>query len=91
MIRKYNEYLGEHEETVDSVVDALGAFRPDELELLSTLLFLYQSHLLRGSKPTVAELVEDFRIEKGDKFEEKRIREAISALEEGQLIDPTVD
>ncbi len=76
-------YLGK----IDAVVESLGSFKPQELELIATLHFIHHrlKQIWRKEPPRDHVLAEFHRVKK-DKFTEKEIDSWYDALKSAKLI-----
>ena len=75
---------------IDRVVSSLGQLRPEQLELVATLHFIYhrQQGILRAEPEKERVFAEFFRT-KGTKFNEKEVQSCYAALDRAGLLAPT--
>lgn len=76
-----------YKQQIDSVVLNLGNFRPEKLELISTLHFVH--HRLRsiiGKRPSQAAVINDFFRIKGDRFSKEEVTGWYDALRRADLV-----
>ena len=88
ILEKYERSIGPYKAVIDNVVGVLGAFRPEELELVATLHFIY--HRLKrisGRTPDKAPVMGEFRRVKGKKFSQEEIDSFYEALKRARLIE----
>jgi hypothetical protein len=84
-----DELLSHHQGTVRdtepiirSVAQAFGDFSPQTLELMATVHFVHERLRATGVTPSEDEVIQEFREEKGDKFEPEEICDAYRALKD---------
>jgi len=87
ILHKYRALIEPHRATIDAVVQSLGNFEPQELELIATSHFIHHrlKQILRRP-PEKAEVVEEFQRVKGEKFSEEQIDSFYGALKGAKLI-----
>ncbi len=88
ILGKYDDSIAPHMKVIDDVVGALGAFPPQQLELVATLHFIHHrlKQILRRT-PDKAQVVGEFRRLKGDKFSPEDIDSFYEALRRAGLIE----
>ncbi len=85
---EYEEQLSEFRPLIESVCNALGDMRPEELELISTLVFAYRWVRARGGTgPWKEDTVEKFKQIKKDRFSDEQIDEWYGRLAKAGLIE----
>ena len=76
-----------HRSQIERVVESLGGFRPEQLELIATLHFLADKRRSQvGKRPLKAEVVRDFVRVKADKFKRAEVEGWYDALERAKLV-----
>ena len=72
---------------IDDVVSSLGAYRPEQLELVATLHFVAcKFRSLEGRKADATKVFSEFERIKGDKFPREDVQAWYSALDRNNLI-----
>jgi uncharacterized protein YwgA len=87
LLDRYDSTIGPYKNVIDAVVKSLATFKPQELELVATLHFIY--HRLRQifrRDPEQAEVIQEFRRIKKEKFTQDQIESFYSALQRANLI-----
>ena len=87
LLAKYHDLIGQHQETIDAVVRALGQFEPQKLELIATLHFV--NHRLKQilrRPPEKAKVVEEFQRVKSGRFPSEQVDSYYDALKDIGLI-----
>lgn len=85
--RDADETVRPYEVKIDAVVRALGAFKPEDLELIATLHFLCQrQRTITGEEPAREEIIKEFLKIKGEKFSREQINAWYDALSSVKLI-----
>lgn len=87
LLNTYQADIEPHQREIDAVVQSLGSFEPQQLELVATLHFIHQrlKHILRQSPPK-DKVLEEFRRIKKDKFRLDEVDGFYNALKEAELI-----
>ena len=78
--------MPEHENSLEQVAQALGDLSPDSLELLATLHYIYRSHTTTDEAVPASSIIEDFKLEKGEKFSDEKIDRALEGLRKSGLV-----
>ena len=87
ILQKYSDKIAPYKKTIDAVVNSLGNFEPNQLELIATLHFIH--HRLKQitrSTPSREQVVAEFRRVKKDKFTQAEIDSFYDALRGAKLI-----
>lgn len=72
---------------IESVVKALGKFKPEELEVIATLHFVSATKKEQGDKqPSKVEVISEFQKIKRNKFPKSEVNSWYEALKEAQLV-----
>ncbi len=87
LLTRYRDAVKEWEETIVAVATAFGDLRPETLELMATVHFAHQRLKASGRTPTKENVVDEFRGEKGDKFNIEEIQRAYRALKEARVLE----
>jgi uncharacterized protein YwgA len=88
LLVKYDYQLKDFERLIESIAASLGKLRPEELEIVSTLHFIFQRlRTARGANPDKQAVIKEFTAHKGDKFDSSRIQTVYDQLVEGRLIE----
>ena len=83
----YGEAIQPHQDKIDAVVANLGNFEPLELELIATLHFIHHRlKQIQRRDPAEAEVVQEFRRVKRDKFSRGEIDAFYAALRRARLV-----
>jgi uncharacterized protein len=87
LLNAYQADIDPHQREIDAVVQSLGSFEPQQLELVATLHFIHQrlKHILRRTPPK-DKVLEEFRRIKKDKFLLDEVDGFYNALKEAELI-----
>jgi uncharacterized protein len=87
LLNTYQADIEPHQREIDAVVQSLGGFEPQQLELVATLHFIHQrlKHILRQAPPK-DKVLEEFRRIKKDKFRLDEVDGFYNALKEAELI-----
>ncbi|PHS14509.1 MAG: hypothetical protein COA78_05795 [Blastopirellula sp.] len=81
------DQLSAHQETIESVVNALGSMDSNTLELIATLDYSFRwVHACGGNGPWKQSAIEKFKAIKGNKFKDEEITEWYDRLVNAQLI-----
>ena len=87
LLERYDESITPHQETIDVVVQALGQFDPEDLELIATLHFIHNRlKKILGQTPEKTAVVQEFQRVKRNKFPLEQVDSWYDALKEAQLI-----
>ena len=88
LLDTYQDLLAAYSGKIDNVVRSLGRFKPEELELIATLHFIYHRlrQIVRGG-PSKARVLDEFRRIKKDKFTPEETEAFYTALKEANLIE----
>lgn len=87
LLEKYNNLIEPNQAVIDAVVRCLGIFEPPQLELIATLHFIHlRLKQILQTKPEKAQVFDEFRRIKGEKFSEVEIESFYNALENAGLI-----
>ena len=85
--RALQDNIAPHRADIDRVVDALGKYRPEQLELVATLHFVAcRQKAVYGIHPDRNRVISEFRDVKGDKFADGEIDSWYDALVKSGLI-----
>jgi uncharacterized protein YwgA len=87
ILQRYQDLIEPYRGKIDAVVRSLGKFKPQELELIATLHFIH--HRLKQiwrKEPSKAQVLEEFRRTKKDKFTDPDIESFYNALKNAKLI-----
>ena len=71
LIEQYQERLNEYDDLIKAVVKVLVPLKPERLELISTLHYVYRELSASGEKPIKEKVLARFKDFKGDKFDDK--------------------
>jgi uncharacterized protein len=87
ILNAYKPLIDPYQRVIDDVVQSLGNFEPQQLELVATLHFIHQrlKQILRR-EPSKEQVLEDFRRIKKDKFGREEVDSFYNALKGAQLI-----
>ena len=86
ILSAYRESIEPYRGEIDAVVQSLGRFEPPALELIATLHFIHHRLMQIGRKePSKAQVVEEFRRVKKDKFSAGEIDSWYDALKRAKL------
>ena len=87
ILNAYKPLIEPYQCVIDDVVQSLGNFEPQQLELVATLHFIHQrlKQILRR-EPSKEQVLEDFRRIKKDKFGREEVDSFYNALKGAQLI-----
>jgi uncharacterized protein YwgA len=77
-----------YQNAIDKVVEVLGAFGPDRLELIATLHFVARRQRQRVGTLDKTAIVAEFKSIKKNKFSDDEIEDWYAALEQAKLIQP---
>jgi uncharacterized protein YwgA len=86
LLSSYAEEIEPYKGTIDRVVEALGGFDHNDLELIATLHFVARRQKQRTGKLNKAEIVAEFKSIKKDKFTDDAIGRWYNALQQAKLI-----
>lgn len=87
LLERHRTGLTKYQETVDTVVKALLPFKPDHLEILATLDYLYrQLRAGGGSGPWKGRVIERFLQVKRDKFPIEDVANTYDSLVDAKLL-----
>lgn len=87
LLTLYDREIAPNLPKIDSVVSALGRFKPNELELIATLHFIARrQEQIVQTKPDKASVIREFKSIKKDKFNDKEISAWYNALVTAGLI-----
>jgi uncharacterized protein len=86
LLGAYAEEVEPHEDTIDRIVEALGRFEPNDLELIATLHFVARRQKQRTGKLNKAAVIAEFKSIKKDKFTDDDITTWYNALQQANLI-----
>jgi uncharacterized protein YwgA len=87
ILNAYQPFIDPHRAKIDAVVQSLGNFKPQELELIATLHFIH--HRLRQiwrKEPSRDQIVAEFHRVKKNKFTREKIDSWYDALKGANLI-----
>jgi uncharacterized protein YwgA len=88
LIEKFKEYLEPHKDTIEKVVEIFSKFSPEQLELFTTLHYIYlEEKASSDTLPSKNDFIETFKKVKGDKFSEKEIEEMLDVMREINFIE----
>ncbi len=88
LIAEHGAMLRQYDATVKSTVKALLPLKPDHLELIATLDYVFRElKATLGKKPPKKKVIARFREFKGEKFNESEIAETYDRLEAAGLFD----
>jgi uncharacterized protein len=82
----YAEDIRPYQDVIDRVVESLGAFRPNDLELIATLHFVARRQRQRTGKLVKPCVVDEFKSIKKNKFTDQQIDGWYNALASATLI-----
>ena len=87
ILNAYRSAIEPYRHVIDAVVQSLGNFDPEQLELVATLHFLHHKlkHILRKD-PSEQQVLEEFRRVKKNKFGEEEVEAYYNALKTAQLV-----
>ncbi|MBI3412019.1 MAG: hypothetical protein HY040_27120 [Planctomycetes bacterium] len=87
ILNAYRRLIDPHREKIDTVVQSLGSFKPQELELIATLHFIHHrlKQIWRKEPSRDQGLAEFYRVKK-DKFSPEEISSWYGALRNARLV-----
>lgn len=86
LLSAYAEEVEPHEDTINRIVEALGAFEPSDLELIATLHFVARRQKQRTGKLNKAAVIAEFKSIKKNKFTDDDITTWYNSLQQTKLI-----
>ena len=87
MLNTYQSWIEPYRGKIDAVVQSLGNFKPQELELIATLHFIYYRLKQIGCKePSKNQVLDEFHRVKKDRFTREEIDSWYDALQHANLI-----
>ena len=88
LLRQHQEKLAEFKATISGVVKALLPFKPDHLEILATLDYLYRQLIAGGGAgPWKDRVLSRFKEVKKDKFPSDEVSNAYDSLVSAKLVE----
>ena len=89
ILEQHRAFLDEHQREIQAVAHALAPLRPDELELLATLHFIFRQETSKGNRgPYRDTIVKRFEQEKPGKFQQSEVVQAYDSLVDLGLAKP---
>jgi uncharacterized protein YwgA len=87
ILSAYRPAIEPYQNAIDAVVQSLGSFEPQQLELVATLHFIHErlKHILR-MEPSEEQVLKEFGRVKKDKFGREEVESFYKALKSAQLI-----
>ena len=86
LLSSFDSELRPHEKKIHQAVKALGAFSPNDLELIATLHFIARRQLQTAGKTSKKSAMREFKVIKKDKFSDEDISSWHDALAQAGLI-----
>lgn len=86
LLSGFADDLRPHMDQIDRAAKVLGAFTPNELELIATLHFIAQRQVQTGRKPSKNSVIGEFKSIKRDKFRTHEISTWYDALDKAGLL-----
>ena len=88
LLKRHSRALEPYREKVQALVQTLIPLRPERLELLATIDYIYRQQLASGGNgPWKASVVSKFLGIKGDKFRQQEVEEIYDAMAEAGLVE----